>query len=75
MNYGVTFEMYQKIEVNGDNQHPLFKFLISEKASPAGAAIQWNFTKFLLDREGCVVERFEPMTTPEEIDEHIKVLL
>jgi glutathione peroxidase len=66
-NYGVNFPLYSKIEVNGDGAHPLYKFLKSEKSGLLGDAIKWNFTKFLVDRQGNVVERFAPITTPEKI--------
>ena len=65
--YGVTFPMFAKLEVNGDGTHPLYAWLKSEQAGPKGADIDWNFTKFLLDREGRVVARYGPTTTPEEI--------
>lgn len=67
--------MFQKIDVKGENQHPLFDFLTDEKKGGLGDEIKWNFTKFLIDRKGHVVNRFEPATTPEEIDQHIKALL
>jgi len=65
--YGVTFPMFAKLEVNGDGTHPLYAWLKSEQAGPKGADIDWNFTKFLLDRQGRVVARYGPTTTPEEI--------
>jgi glutathione peroxidase len=66
-NYGVDFPLFSKIEVNGDNAHPVYKFLKSEKGGLLGDAIKWNFTKFLVDKQGNVVERYAPMTTPERI--------
>jgi len=66
-NYGVTFPLFSKIEVNGNNAHLLYKFLKSEKGGLLGDAIKWNFTKFLVDRQGNVVERFAPQTVPEKI--------
>ena len=66
-NYGVKFPLFSKIEVNGDNAHPLYKFLKSEKGGLLSDAIKWNFTKFLVDKQGTVVERFAPTTTPEKI--------
>ena len=65
--YGVTFPMFAKLEVNGAGTHPLYAWLKSEKAGPKGADIDWNFTKFLLDRQGNVVARYGPQTTPEEL--------
>jgi glutathione peroxidase len=66
-NYGVTFPLFSKIEVNGNNAHPLYKWLKSEKGGLLGDSIKWNFTKFLVDKQGTVVERFAPTTTPEKI--------
>ena len=75
-NYGVSFPMFAKIEVNGDNTHPLYKFLKSEKRGILGSEkIKWNFTKFLVDKKGRVVERFAPMTTPSAIEAQIERLL
>jgi glutathione peroxidase len=65
--YGVTFPMFAKIEVNGDGAHPLYDWLRSEAPGPGGPDIAWNFTKFLLDREGNLVQRFEPGTEPAEL--------
>jgi glutathione peroxidase len=67
LNYGVSFPLFSKIEVNGDNADPLYKFLKKEKGGLLGDAIKWNFTKFLVDKQGTVVERFAPTTTPEKI--------
>ena len=67
VNYGVNFPLFSKIDVNGDRAHPLYKFLKSEKGGLLGDAIKWNFTKFLVDKQGSVVERFAPTTTPEKI--------
>ena len=77
LNYGVTFPMMAKIEVNGDNSHPVYQFL---KAQPQGKGmlgdtIKWNFTKFLVDRQGEVVARFEPVVEPSEIAAYIVKLL
>jgi glutathione peroxidase len=66
-NYAVNFPLFSKIEVNGDNAHPLYKFLKSEKGGLLSDGIKWNFTKFLVDKHGNVVERFAPTTTPEKI--------
>ncbi len=68
LNYGVTFPLFAKVDVNGDNTAPLYKFLKSEKPGLLGSeAIKWNFTKFLVDREGNVVKRYAPNDTPESI--------
>ena len=73
--YGVTFKMFKKICVNGENEEPLYTYLKSQKGGMMGSKIKWNFTKFLVDREGNVVERFAPTTTPEQIDEKVVALL
>ncbi|HET7724496.1 MAG TPA: glutathione peroxidase [Propionibacteriaceae bacterium] len=72
-NYGVTFPMFHKVDVNGPEAHPLFAWLRSEQEGPGD--IQWNFTKFLLDRDGQVVQRYEPEVTPLEIEHDIRSLL
>jgi glutathione peroxidase len=75
-NYGVTFPMFEKIEVNGGNAHPLWKYLKDEKPGLLGTrAIKWNFTKFLVDRAGKVVERYAPKDTPATIGPAIERLL
>lgn len=75
-NYGVTFPIFARIEVNGPNAHPLFQFLTHQKAGIFGTeAIKWNFTKFLIDRDGNVVERFAPRVAPSEITPRIETLL
>lgn len=73
VNYGVTFPMFAKIDVNGENAHPLYKYL-KEKAPGILSTqdIKWNFTKFLVDREGNVVTRYAPATTPETIEKEIQ---
>lgn len=74
--YKVSFPMFAKIEVNGEGAHPLYKFLKSEQAGILGTeAIKWNFTKFLVDREGNVVNRYAPTTTPESLAGEIESLL
>lgn len=71
-NYGVTLPMFSKIKVRGKEKSPLFEYLISESDNKK---IEWNFTKFLIDREGKVVDRFSPKTTPESIEKSILELL
>jgi glutathione peroxidase len=66
-NYSVSFPIFSKIEVNGPNAHPLYVFLKREKGGLLGNGIKWNFTKFLVGREGNVVGRFPPTTTPEKL--------
>ena len=75
INYGVTFPITAKIDVNGENAHPLFAFLKKQKKGILSDNIKWNFTKFLIDREGQVVERYAPTTVPSKIEEDIKKLL
>lgn len=74
-NYGVTFPMFSKIEVNGDGAHPLFQWLRSEKGGVLGNKIKWNFTKFLIGRDGVVVDRYAPTTKPEKIAADIEKAL
>lgn len=69
--YGVTFKQFAKIKVNGPKADPLYKYLKTQKEG----SIKWNFTKFLVNRDGEVVERFSPKTTPAQLDEKIKELL
>ena len=67
--YNVTFPMYSKISVKGDDQAPLYQYLTDKQANPAtGGEVQWNFTKFLVDKSGKVVARFEPKVTPDSPD-------
>ena len=74
INYGVTFPMFSKIEVNGANAHPLYKYLKNELRGLFGREIKWNFTKFLIDKSGKPVKRFSPYTQPEKIDKYIEKL-
>ena len=76
LNYGVTFPLFSKVDVNGDQAAPLYKYLKKEKPGLLGTeAIKWNFTKFLVDREGRVVERYAPNTEPAAIAGDIAKLL
>lgn len=75
VNYGVTFDMFKKIDVNGSNADPLFKYLKSELPGLFGGWIKWNFTKFLIDRDGKPVKRFAPITKPEKLENDILKLL
>lgn len=75
LNYGVTFPMFAKVDVNGRDAHPLFAWMRSEKGGVLGDAIKWNFTKFLLDREGRVVRRYAPTVTPAAIEADVRSLL
>ena len=74
-NYGVSFPMFAKIEVNGSDAHPLYQHLKSEKSGLLGSSIKWNFTKFLIDRSGKVVARHAPTATPEGLTKEIEALL
>ena len=76
LSYDVTFPMFAKIEVNGAKAHPIYQFLKSEKAGLFGTeGIKWNFTKFLVNKQGEVVDRFAPSTKPEDLSKAIKALL
>ena len=66
-NYGVSFPMFDKIDVNGEKAHPLYQWLKTEKGGLLGDAIKWNFTKFLVGRDGRVVKRYAPTTEPEKL--------
>ena len=75
-NYGVSFPMFAKVEVNGSGTHPLFAWLKAQKAGLLGlSGIKWNFTKFLIDRKGDVVARYAPTTKPESLTKPIEALL
>ena len=74
--YDVTFPMFAKIDVNGDDAHPLYKWMKGQKKGLAGTRnIKWNFTKFLIDRDGNVVERFGPQDKPEAIAKHVAAII
>ena len=76
LNYDVTFPLFAKIEVNGESAHPLYQYLKTKQKGILGTeAIKWNFTKFLVDRNGQIVKRFAPKTTPAELEKEIKSLL
>lgn len=75
LNYGVTFPMFSKIDVNGKDEHPLYTWLKDQQGGILGDSIKWNFTKFLIDREGNVVERFAPQTEPADLVDDIEKLL
>ncbi len=75
LNYGVTFPMHQKIDVKGEHQLPLFRYLTAAQHGFFNEKIKWNFTKFLVDREGNVVKRFAPQKKPVQIEREIEKLL
>ncbi len=75
LNYGVTFDMFEKIDVNGEAAHPLYQFLKQEQKGTLGNNIKWNFTKFLIDKQGKVLDRYAPVVNPLKIEDKIKELL
>lgn len=75
INYGVTFPIHEKINVNGENEHPLFTHLKEQQGGLLGSKIKWNFTKFVIDRNGEVIKRFGPKDEPEKMDSLIQELL
>ena len=75
LKYNTTFPLFRKIDVNGENESPLYTYLKSQKGGVFGSKIKWNFTKFLVDKDGNVIARFAPTDTPEKIEAKIKELL
>ena len=76
LNYDVSFPLYEKIEVNGSNAHPLWKWMKKEKPGLLGMeGVKWNFTKFLVDKRGKVVKRYAPTDTPEKIEKDLAAVL
>lgn len=76
LNYGVSFPLFAKIEVNGANAHPLYQYLKKQQPGIAGTeAIKWNFTKFLVDKSGDPIKRYAPTETPDSIEKDVVVLL
>jgi glutathione peroxidase len=75
LNYGVSFPMFAKIEVNGSDAHPLYRWLRSQQGGVLGDRIKWNFTKFLVGRDGQVIKRYAPATKPEKIAADIEAAL
>lgn len=73
--YGITFPQFAKIDVNGDQESPLYRYLKSQKGGMLGAGIKWNFTKFLVDKTGTVIGRFSPTEKPEKLENKIIALL
>jgi glutathione peroxidase len=74
-NFGVTFPLFEKIDVNGDDAHPLFKWLRTQKSGLLGDKIKWNFTKFLVGKDGVVIKRYGSTTKPEKIAADIEQAL
>ena len=75
INYGVSFPMFSKINVNGENAHSIYKYLKKELTGTLGRDIKWNFTKFMVDKDGNPVKRFGPTTKPEKLRKDIEKLL
>jgi glutathione peroxidase len=75
INHGVTFQLTEKIEVNGANAHPIFKHLKKEKGGFILSSIKWNFTKFLVNKEGKVIQRYSPTTAPDKIAGDIEAII
>ena len=75
LNYGGTFNMFEKIEVNGAHAHPIYRYLKQEVKGLFGSEIKWNFTKFLIDRDGNVIKRYAPTVKPSKIANDIEKLL
>ncbi len=73
--FGITFPQFSKINVNGKNESPLYTFLKKEKGGTLGSRIKWNFTKFLVAKDGTVINRFNPTDTPEQIEKYITEIL
>jgi glutathione peroxidase len=75
LDFGVTFTLFEKVDVNGESAHPLYKYLKSEAKGTLGNQIKWNFTKFLIDKKGNVIKRFAPTVNPRAIEADIVKLL
>ena len=75
INFGVTFPLMKKIDVNGENEHPLYTFLKAQAGGYFGRKIKWNFTKFLVSRDGSVIKRYAPATKPMKIEKDIVEML
>jgi glutathione peroxidase len=74
-NFGVTFPLFSKVDVNGDDAHPVFEWLRAEKGGLLGSRIKWNFTKYLVGRDGQVIDRYAPTTKPQKISADIEKAL
>lgn len=75
LNYGVSFPMFEKIEVNGKNAHPIFEYLKSELKGFPTSSVKWNFTKFVIDKNGVPVKRFAPTAKPQKMEAYIQKIL
>jgi len=75
LNYGVTFQIMKKVHVNGDEADPIFKYLKSQTKGLLGSSIKWNFTKFLISKNGSVIKRYAPLTAPAKLEKDIEEML
>ncbi|MBR0244723.1 MAG: glutathione peroxidase [Bacteroidaceae bacterium] len=75
LNYGVTFQIMKKVDVNGSNAHPIFVYLKEQTRGLLGSSIKWNFTKFLISRDGETIKRYAPITKPEKLAKDIEAML
>ena len=75
LNYGVTFQIMKKVHVNGDEADPIFKYLKSQTKGLLGSNIKWNFTKFLISKNGSVIKRYAPLTAPAKLEKDIEEML
>ena len=75
INHGVTFPLMSKVNVNGKDAHPIYKYLKGETKGLFGSSIKWNFTKFLINRDGTVIKRYAPTVTPAKMENDIKAML
>ena len=75
INHGVTFPLMKKVDVNGKDAHSIYKYLKSETKGLLGSSIKWNFTKFLINRDGTVIKRYAPTVTPAKMENDIKAML
>ena len=75
LNYGVTFQIMKKVHVNGDEAAPIFKYLKSQTKGLLGSSIKWNFTKFLISKNGSVIKRYAPLTAPAKLEKDIEEML
>ena len=75
LNYGVTFQIMKKVDVNGSNAHPIFVYLKEQTRGLLGSSIKWNFTKFLISRDGKTIKRYAPITKPEKLAKDIEAML
>jgi glutathione peroxidase len=75
VDYGITFPMFSKVDVNGEKAHPMFQYLKNKLPGLFGGVVKWNFTKFVIDGNGQPIKRFSPFNKPEEIDKFLEKML